>query len=98
MADFRNLFRHMLHALVHHFHVCKTLQGHQSADVNQALTIDERDRQDTIPCKSQKLELQASGLDRTKVVSDLFAICEMLQMLPSNAKRVVHGSDLVLNY
>ena len=71
MADFRNLFRHMLHALVHHFHVCKTLQGHQSADVNQALTINERDRQDTIPCKSQKLELQASGLGRTKVVTDL---------------------------
>ena len=71
MADLRNLFLHMRHALVHHFHVCKTPQGHQSAHVNQAFTIIKRDRQDTIPYKSQKLELQASGLARTKVMSDL---------------------------
>ena len=71
MADFRNLFRHIRLVLVYHFHVCKNPQGHQSTDVNQALTIIERDRQDAIPCKSQKLELQASGLGRTKVVSVL---------------------------
>ena len=37
MADFRSLL-----LLFHHFHVCKNSQGHQSADVNHALTINSK--------------------------------------------------------